>query len=178
MSIISYRPRVTRIDPSLIARVRPLLSTMSLPADVPMETAGLAAACQTASVEAGFPRVELLSLPGGLWQIQASDTLGRGLVSEIQTGSDGGLTLITEVAGVKDGSCQTVMEKFDAALADQGVISQPPRRKFTGGVAELAAAKAFLQRSAPRFAADRAGQQAGRARRLNPSTQTTNSGRR
>jgi hypothetical protein len=178
MSIVSVRPRITRIDPSLIAKVRPLLSSMSLPADVPMETAALVAACQSASVQAGFPKLELLSLPGDLFRVQASDALGRGLISEIHRDPAGALTLVTEVAGVKDGSCATMMNKFDEALASQGVLSQPPRRKFTGGVAELAAAKAFLKRTAPRLAAARNTKQADRTRRLNASAQTTNTGRR
>ena len=178
MSIISYRPLITRIDPALIAKVRPMLSSLALPASAPMESAALVAACRTASVQAGFPQVDLLSLPGGLLRIEASDGFGRGLISEVRQDPARGLTLVTEVAGVKDGSCQTVMGKFDEALASQGVISEPPHRKSTGGVAELAAAKAFLRRTAPLLAASQSRRRTDRTRRLNSPAQAANSGRR
>jgi len=165
MPIISYRPRVTKIDPALLERARPFLVAHPLPAAVPADSAALAVACQTASIAAGFSQIQIQGLPGGLLRVEGSDGLGRGLISEIQN-AKGELRLATEVTGIRDGSCRAVMERFDAALEKEGIVSPPPRRKWTGGVAELAAAKAFLQRTAARRAeAER--RRTERARRLN-----------
>lgn len=53
--------------------------------------------------------------------------------------------MTTEIVGISDGSCKHIMDIFDRALRNQGVKSSIPKRRFTGGVCEMAAAKEFVQ---------------------------------
>jgi hypothetical protein len=54
--------------------------------------------------------------------------------------------MATEVVGISDGSCHAILDGFDRALEAQGVRAGPPRRKYTGGVCQLAAAQEFVRR--------------------------------
>ncbi len=82
---------------------------------------------------------------------------------------------------MSDNSCVALMDAFDRALEQQGVRVAPRRRKSTGGIAELAAAREFLRRKPP---VKGAGQAAGesersdaRRRRLNARRQNVIRGR-
>jgi len=100
----------------------------------------LALACQRAAHRLGFAQVEVIRLPDEV-RVVAADPAGRTLVSEIRADAEQEPALATEVVGVLDGSCQRLLDEFDRCLEEEGVRSAPPRRKFTGGVCELAAAR-------------------------------------
>lgn len=105
----------------------------------------LSLACRNAAAKIGFDRVEVIRLPDQVRVITA-DATGRTLVTEIQADPHRDPALCTEVVGVSDGSCQQILDAFDQALEGEGVRSAPPKRKFTGGVCELAAAREFVRR--------------------------------
>jgi hypothetical protein len=52
--------------------------------------------------------------------------------------------------GVTDGSCNEILDAFDRALEEAGVRAAPPKRKYTGGVCELAAARDYVLRKVRR----------------------------
>jgi hypothetical protein len=106
----------------------------------------LVGACTRASEKAGFPNVETETRPGGVVRVVATNEAGHALVSEVDTSPDEEPSLATEVVGVRDGSCTEMLDAFDEALEEEGVRASTPRRTFTGGVCQLAAAKEFVQR--------------------------------
>jgi hypothetical protein len=109
-------------------------------------TQRLVGACTRASEKAGFPNVETETRPGGVVRVMATNEAGHALVSEVDTSPDEEPSLATEVVGVRDGSCTEMLDAFDEALEEEGVRASTPRRTFTGGVCQLAAAKEFVQR--------------------------------
>lgn len=108
----------------------------------------LVATCREASIAAGFTRVETMVGALGQQRIVATDETGRALVTEIRSGSDTHSPSIeTEVVGYTDGRCQPILDRFDASMKAQGVHSdEPPERRFTGGVCELAYAREFIRK--------------------------------
>lgn len=106
----------------------------------------LSTACQRAGAALGYTTVETTLSANGSVQLVARDEAGRGLVSEIQTGKTG-TSIATEIVGVHDGSCQGILDAFDAALEAEGVRSVAPERTTTGGICELSTAKAFLKQT-------------------------------
>ena len=109
-------------------------------------TERLVGACTRASEKAGFPNVETETRPGGVVRVVATNEAGHALVSEVDASTDEEPSLATEVIGVRDGSCTEMLDAFDEALEEEGVRADTPRRTFTGGVCQLAAAKEFVQR--------------------------------
>jgi hypothetical protein len=112
----------------------------------------LAAACREASIDAGFVHVETTTGVRGELRIVATDPVGRALVTEIQPGDDRRAPSIeTEVVGVTDGHCHSLLDRFDAAMEAEGVRTDgPPERKWTGGVSEMSLARDFIrQKVAP-----------------------------
>jgi hypothetical protein len=108
-------------------------------------TQRLVGACTRASEKAGFPNVETETRPGGVVRVVATNEAGHALVSEVDASPDEEPSLATEVVGVRDGSCTEMLDAFDEALEEEGVRASTPRRTFTGGVCQLAAAKEFVQ---------------------------------
>jgi len=109
-------------------------------------TQRLVGACTRASEKAGFPNVETETRPDGVVRVVATNEAGHALVSEVDASPDEEPSLATEVVGVRDGSCTEMLDAFDEALEEEGVRADTPRRTFTGGVCQLAAAKEFVQR--------------------------------
>jgi len=109
-------------------------------------TQRLVGACTRASEKAGFPNVETETRPDGVVRVVATNEAGHALVSEVDASPDEEPSLATEVVGVRDGSCTEMLDAFDEALEEEGVRASTPRRTFTGGVCQLAAAKEFVQR--------------------------------
>jgi hypothetical protein len=107
---------------------------------------GLTIACTRASVSAGFSSVQT-ETTDGVMRIVATDHFGRALVTEIHSGRTHEPEMMTEVVGVKDGSCKQIIDVFHQELEAQGITSAPPRRKYTGGVCSMDAAFKFIQRS-------------------------------
>jgi hypothetical protein len=100
----------------------------------------LTVACRNAAVRTGFEPLETENAGGGR-RMAAVDKSGRILVTEVQVGNDGNISLATETVNITDGSCEGVLDSFEQALEREGVRSSYPERKSTGGVCELAAAK-------------------------------------
>lgn len=107
-------------------------------------TAALAEACHRAAKRIGFNASQRIPGPTGTIRIVATDPAGRALITEISNNGRG--VLATEVVGVFDGSCAGIIDAFEKALQAEGVRASTPRRKFTGGVCELAAAREFVRR--------------------------------
>lgn len=107
----------------------------------------LIGACQKAAFKVGFAKIEPLPSPlSSVVRFSATDALGRTLVTEVSAPKDRDVRVETEVVGVSDGSCITILDDFDNALEAEGVRSQPPKRKYTGGICETAAVRDFLEK--------------------------------
>jgi hypothetical protein len=100
---------------------------------------------QSAAVKVGFKDVRVTNAPDGTVRAIASDDTGRTLITEIGTSIDRPPTLATEIIGSSDESCHEILDAYDRALEEAGVISGAPERKFTGGICELTAAKEFIR---------------------------------
>lgn len=110
---------------------------------------GLTLACEKASVKAGFAHVETKGTSDGkAVRIIATDGKGRSIVSEVSGRNDHNKQIVSELIGVRDGSCKIIMNRFDLALQEEGVVSLPPERKFTGGVCDTNAALEFIRTAA------------------------------
>lgn len=107
-------------------------------------TDALAEASIRAAKKIGFNASQRVQGPTGTTQIFASDPAGRVLITEIS--NNGRPVLATEIVGVFDGSCAKIIDAFEKALQVEGVRASTPRRKFTGGVCELAAAREFVRK--------------------------------
>lgn len=103
-------------------------------------------ACENACREIGFNAIEATSVPGRVVRVIATDPAGRTLVTEIEGNAEMEPRMATEVVGVSDDSCHGILDRFDRALEAQGVRGSAVRRKFTGGVCQLAAAREFVRR--------------------------------
>jgi hypothetical protein len=135
----------------------------------------LTMACTQASMKVGFNSVQ--TMPGlieNTVRVIATDLAGRALVTEIHVDPQQEPGIETEVVGVTDGSCNQILDAFDRALEEAGVRAAPPRRKYTGGVCELAAARDYVLRKVKRPAkpsvatpAQEAGDTTRRTRQLN-----------
>jgi hypothetical protein len=111
----------------------------------------LAESYRNASRRIGFTRIE--PLPSGktsLIRFSATDANGRTLVNEIETSINRDPRAATEVVGVTDGSCHSIVDEFCEALKEEGVTVLPPKRRSTGGIAELSAVRDFLARKLSR----------------------------
>lgn len=116
-------------------------------------TTTLLNACRSAALEIGFKKIEARPSPlASVFRLSAEDSIGRGFVIEVTAPLDRDVRIETEVVGVNDGSCNSILDAFDKALENQGVRSQPPKRKYTGGVCETAAVRDFLADQAVRQA--------------------------
>ncbi|MFC1539887.1 hypothetical protein ACFL41_00190 [Gemmatimonadota bacterium] len=105
----------------------------------------LTSACTIASRKAGFNVVEVTHRLANRARVIAHDQNDRVLISEISFTNKEAPTVETEVLGISDGSCQKILEVFDEELEEAGVIvSEPPLRRFTSGVAESQVALEFL----------------------------------
>jgi hypothetical protein len=102
--------------------------------------------CRQAALEIGLPRVHVERTAGQPARIIAADTAGRTIISEIRANARGRVSLASEVVGVRDSSCETLLERYDAALDRLGVRAEQRQRKTTGGACELEFAHAFLRR--------------------------------
>ncbi|MBN1827754.1 MAG: hypothetical protein JW884_01245 [Deltaproteobacteria bacterium] len=104
----------------------------------------LSLVCANAAIKAGFPTVRE-NIANGMTRIVATDRLGRALVTEIESEDHQEPNIITEVVGISDGSCRKIIDTFDQYLEEHGVKSAPPKRKFTGGVCDTAAALEYIR---------------------------------
>jgi hypothetical protein len=141
MSAVSTRPRITAIAlPQLPERPLPTLDASIQALDA------IAAACTAACAAVGFPAIEVQRVSNEEIRLVATDPAGHALVSEVTLNADGYPSLATEVVGVRDGSCNGILDRFDIAVAEAGIRSSPPARKFTGGACELAGARDAVRR--------------------------------
>ncbi len=136
-----------------IAARRALTQTVSA-AHRQVFAGAVAQACSNAAQQIGFGRVERSTGRRGELRVVAANDQGQVLVAEIHLGAAGDPSLAAEVVGVRDGSCCQIVDAFEKALASQGVRYAPSRRRPTGGVCQLEAAREFLHAGASRAGAD------------------------
>ena len=106
----------------------------------------LTVACSHAAMKAGFNQIEVAQGPLGCIRVIAMNPEGKALVTELDAGDAGRVPRIeTELVGVCDDSCVAILDAFDRALEEEGVRSDPPGRRETGGVCELRAAREFVR---------------------------------
>lgn len=95
----------------------------------------------------GFASVEEMSgSSNAKLRLVARDAGGRTLVTEFESHAERGESLASEVLGVCHSQSEELLESFEKALEEEGVIGLPPTRKKTGGVAQLEAAREFIHR--------------------------------
>ena len=138
----------------------------------------LVEACTNASMSAGFTAVNVATSGTELIRVVATNNAGHALVSELYLPMVAPPGLATEVVGIHDGTCIAILDRFDAALEAEGVHSTSPKREYTGGVCELAAARAFVSKTLnpTPLAEDLSGEQS-RARRRDGLIRPQNRGR-
>lgn len=137
-------------------------------------TQQLVQACSNAALKVGFPTIETTYLSGGRVRVVSENEAGQALVTEIQAKPDREPSLATEVVGLHDGSCQPVLDAYDAALEAEGIRAGAPHRTFTGGVCELTATRDFVRRKVRPSASQKGAstkQKSKRRRRHNVVTQ-------
>ncbi len=116
----------------------------------------LVEACRFASAEAGFETITAAEQRGDRWRVVAENQAGHALVTEIKVPNTGTPTMATEIIGLHDGTCQTLLDRYDQALERRGVRGVKPVRMFTGGVCETAAARTFAKHWKKRVRAQKA----------------------
>jgi hypothetical protein len=100
-------------------------------------------AVNQASTKTGFGQAKVDNFQGKT-RVIATNFNGQALVTEINTTDQ--VNIATEVIGVTDGSCNEILDRFEKALLEEGVVRDgTPERKFTGGVVDLDAAKDFIR---------------------------------
>ncbi|MCI0603394.1 hypothetical protein L0156_10315 [bacterium] len=92
----------------------------------------------------GFDRIQEKNVSIGLIRLTAEDAAGRALVTEISTNRSLETRIETEVVGIRDGRCKEILDRFDKALEEEGVESDVPQRKPTGGACILDVARKFV----------------------------------
>lgn len=134
---------------------------------------GVTTACRLAARQAGFTSVVVQQPSCGPVRVIATDQAGRALVSEIEQSERGDVSVASEVVSGGSG-CDALLDVFDAALEHQGVRSERPLRRKTGGFCELRSAREVIRTRAragkPTSVAGNPSHpvaQAVRARRLN-----------
>jgi len=105
-------------------------------------------ACSEASRLSGFPQIEVYRSED-LARVQALDGAGHALVSEIRLDAAGAASVATEALGWRGHECQRVLDRFNRALEEQGVRSNPPKRRSTYGVACLGSSRDLERRLKP-----------------------------
>jgi hypothetical protein len=108
-------------------------------------TNSLIAATKRAALRSGFQTLQDIASPlPTCHRFAATDSNGRTIVTEINAPLNGEVHIDSEVIGVTDGSCADLLVAFDEALAAEGVKSQKPEHRPTGGVCELDAVRKFV----------------------------------
>lgn len=134
----------------------------------------IARACVAAAHRVDFDQTRMESTGRGVLRVISQDKHGRYLISEVgATGPSREPSLTTEVVNCSDGSCHELLDEYNKALDNEGVRSEPPQRKPTGGVCESEYARELLRSlsnppSAPEAAKNaRKMQQERRRKKLN-----------
>lgn len=110
-------------------------------------TSSLIDATKRAALRSGFESIQ--QIPSQLattHRFAATDSHGRTIVTEITAPLAGDVRIESEVVGVNDGTCIDILTAFDQELEAEGVRSQKPSHRPTGGVCELAAVRAFVSK--------------------------------
>ena len=101
---------------------------------------------QNACLSTGFQQVTVSEGPDGDTRIAATNEKGQAIVSEIRENGDGDPSLASEVLGVFDNSCEDILERFDQALADQGVqVGGEVTERHTRGQYALDASRDWIR---------------------------------
>ena len=101
----------------------------------------LSSAIMAASSTIGFDQIRLETVTPSLIRIVATNRKGINLISEIHTDASKEIDILSELEGVTDGSCEIIMDEFNAELEKRGIVAVRKERKSTGGIARLPYAK-------------------------------------
>ena len=101
----------------------------------------LSSAIMAASSTIGFSQVRLETVTPSLIRIIATDPKGINLISEIHTDASKKIDVLSELEGVTDGSCKTIMDEFNTELEKRGIVAVRKECKSTSGIAGLPYAK-------------------------------------
>jgi hypothetical protein len=94
----------------------------------------------------GFSSVEEMPGSGGQLRLVGRDRAGRTLVTEFESHYEKGESISSEVLGICHSGSDELLDDFEKALEDEGVVGLFPSRKRTGGVAQLEASRNFIRR--------------------------------
>ena len=110
-------------------------------------TSAVAHACARASVISGFPDVTIKPLPQSeCVLVIAKNQSGQGLVSEISVNKMQQINTATEVIGIHDGSCEGVINRFNAEIKRLGVKFSSDSTRPTRGTVQNGANLAEKQK--------------------------------
>ncbi|MFM6121688.1 MAG: hypothetical protein ACKPEO_21520 [Sphaerospermopsis kisseleviana] len=137
----------------------------------------LVLSCHNAALKVGFTPLESsATVVNGVVRLIANDDTGRSLVTEIATNPDHPVQMATEIIGTSDRTCDQILDAFEAALKEEGVMFAPPERKFTGGICELEAAKDFVRKRPTKKAQNQTTTSQNKAVKRPPSQQQMKQG--
>lgn len=101
----------------------------------------LAKVCAIASFNVGFKEVEIKSVQGKL-EVIATNKTGQRIISEINVDAKTNhVNANTETIGITDGSCITIVNKFNEQLKKMNIKIGHEKNSFTGGVCKMTYAK-------------------------------------
>jgi hypothetical protein len=107
--------------------------------------ANIAQACATASVKVGFGQVTIKPVNGKL-EVIAKNKEGKHIVSEVAIDTKSNqLNCNTEIIGITDGSCTTIIEQFNDELKKMGIKIGAEKTILTGGVCQMPYSKIIDQ---------------------------------
>jgi hypothetical protein len=157
---IAARPLVVRDDALVHQGVATILAAKTL-----QEVRGLVSACdaalcqqhqavlqdacvgvyERAMADIGFTVVDSYVNSNGVVRTIGTDIRGRTLVNEISLAGRE-LSAESEVLGVGDDTCNSVLDQLGQALERNGLRTDDPRRRSTGGCCQTEAARTFVGR--------------------------------
>ena len=106
-------------------------------------TSKVSEAVKESAIAIGFKKISIQEPHIGLIRVVATNQNGQNLIAEIQ--SEKQVDIRTELVGYNDGSCKTVIRRFDEELVTRGITTEKKEQKPTYGVPRLPYAKRILQ---------------------------------
>lgn len=108
-------------------------------------TQNIAIACAVASKKIGFREVEIKTVQGKL-EVIASNNQGQRILSEINVDSKTNqVNANTETIGITDGSCLSIINRFNEELKKMNIKIGNEKNTFTGGDCQMSYARMIDQ---------------------------------
>ena len=100
-------------------------------------------AVKESAIAVGFKKVSVQEPHIGLVRVVATNQTGQNLIAEITTEKQ--VDIRTELVGYTDGSCETVMRRFDDEMSIRGVTMGHKEQKPTYGIPRMPYAQRLLK---------------------------------